>query len=147
MIDPANIGKRYPPFTAVVDKGRIRLFAKATGNDDPIYQHEDAARRAGYRSLPALPTYPFTMAMDAGQPFLVLDDLDIDKTKTVHGEQSFTYHRDICAGDVITGQQRIADIFAKKGGALEFIVTEIAMKNQDGDPVCDLRCVTVVRNA
>ncbi len=146
MLDPAFIGREYPPFTVEVEKGRLRLFAKAIGEDDPVYTDEDAAKAAGYRSLPAPPTFPFTIAMDAEQPFLVLEDLGIDKTKSVHGEQSFTYHGDICAGDVITGRQRIAEMFEKKGGALLFIVTETNLRNQDDAPVCDLRTVIVVRN-
>lgn len=146
MFDPAFIGKEYAPFTVEVEKGRLRLFAKAIGETDPVYLDETAARAAGYRSLPAPPTFPFTIAMDAEQPFLVLADMGIDKTRSVHGEQSFTYHGDICAGDVVTGRQRIVEIFEKKGGALLFIVTETSLKNQDEAPVCDLRTVIVVRN-
>jgi acyl dehydratase len=84
--------------------------------------------------------------MDAGQGFKVLDDFRIDKTRAVHGEQSFVYHAPICAGDTIGGRQRIVDYFEKKGGALQFITTEMRLVNQDGLPVCDLRMGIVVRN-
>jgi acyl dehydratase len=139
------IGKEYPPFIAAVEKGRIRQFAKAIGETDPIYFDETAAKAAGFRSLPVPPTFPFSLAMDADQPLLVLNDLGVDKTKTVHGEQSFAYHGDICAGDVITGRQRVVDIYEKKGGTLRFIVTTTRMDNQAAEHVCDLRSVIVVR--
>jgi len=146
MFDQALVGKEYPCFAMEVEKGRLRLFAQAIGETDPVYLDEQAARAAGYRSLPAPPTFPFTIAMEANQPLLVLDDLGVDKTRSVHGEQSFTYYRDICAGDTITGRQRVAEMFEKKGGALLFITTETRLTNQNDEPVCDLRTVIVVRN-
>ena len=146
MFDPGFVGKEYPPFTVEVEKGRLRLFAKAIGESNLIYTDEAAAKAAGYRSLPAPPTFPFSIAMDAEQPFVVLADLGIDKTKSVHGEQAFTYYGDICAGDVITGRQKIVEMFEKKGGALLFIITETRLVNQNAKPVCDMRTVIVVRN-
>ena len=50
------------------------------------------------------------------------------------------------AGEQLSFRQRIADIYDKKGGALEFIVRHTAVSNQRGEPVADLRCVTVYRN-
>jgi len=139
------IGKSYPPFTAEVEKGRIAFFARAIGEDAEIYFDEAAAKQAGYRSIPAPLTFPYSIAMDARQSFLPLDDMAIDITRCVHGEQAFAYHGDICAGDIITGVQTITDMYEKKGGALKFIVTEIQLRNQDDVHVCDLRTVVVVR--
>ncbi len=146
MADSDFIGKQYPPFTVEVEKGRIRNFARAIGEDDPVYADEEAAKKAGYRSIPAPPTFPHALVMDAGQSFSVLADMGIDKAQTVHGEQGFTYHGDICAGDVISGQMRIKDIYEKKSGALKFIETETRLENQDGVHVCDLCAIAVVRN-
>ena len=140
------IGKEYPPFTVEVEKGRLRLFAKAVGLDDPVFTDEEAAREAGYASLPAPPTFPYSVTMDAGQSFNVLEDLGVPMTKAVHGGQGFTYHQPICAGDTITGRQKISNIFEKRGGALVFIETEIELRNQRDEPVCDLRSTIVVRN-
>ena len=140
------VGREYPAFSFEVEKGRISMFARAIGEDNPIHFDEDAAKAAGYRGIPAPPTFSFTIAMEAGLPVQVIEDLGVDKTKTVHGEQHFAYHGDICAGDVIRADQKIVDIFEKKGGALLFIVAELGMTNQQGDRVADLRTVTVVRN-
>ena len=140
------IGKTYDPFTVKVEEGRLRAFAKAIGETNPVYLDEEADRNAGYRSIPAPPTFPFVVAMEANQPFLILADMGIDKTRSVHGEQHFTYHKPIVAGDVITGQQRIAEIYDKKGGALTFIVTETRLQNQANEHVSDMRTVIVVRN-
>jgi acyl dehydratase len=50
------------------------------------------------------------------------------------------------AGDTLTFEQRIADIYAKKGGLLEFIVRETRVTNQHGTHVADLHGITVVRH-
>jgi hypothetical protein len=85
--------------------------------------------------------------MDAGQSFNALEDMGIQKNKAVHGEQGFKYYKAICAGDVVTGQQKITDIYEKKGGALLFIVMEISLSNQLNELVCELQSTIVVRNA
>ena len=141
------IGKEYAPFTFEVEKGRLRMFAKATGLTDPIYSDEAAAKAAGYRSIPAPPTFPYSITMDAGQSFNVLEDMGIPLPKAVHGGQRFIYHAAVCAGDVITGRQKVTNIYDKKGGALVFIETEIRLRNQLGEVVGDLYSTVVVRNS
>ncbi len=146
MLDKSFIGKEYEPFSFEVEKGRIRQFADAIGDDSPIYRDEAAARDAGYRAIPAPPTFPYVAIMDADQAFTVLRDINADISRSLHGEQWFTYHASIYAGDVVSGHQKIVDIFDKKNGALEFIVTEVSLSNQSGEAVCDMRSVVVVRN-
>jgi acyl dehydratase len=146
MIDKSVIGKEYPPFTVEVEKRWVRSFAEAIGETNPIYFDESVARAAGYRSLPAPPTFPFAVIMDRNQSFMILDELGIDKRRAMHGEQSFVYHADLCAGDVVTGRQTVVDVYDKKNGALEFLATDIRLDNQRGEHVCDLRTTVVVRN-
>jgi hypothetical protein len=64
----------------------------------------------------------------------------------LHGEQQFSFERQIYAGDTIKLVTRIVDIYDKKGGALEFIVQETTAENQHAEPVGKTRTVTVVRN-
>jgi acyl dehydratase len=146
MIARSVIGKEYPPFTVEVEKRWVRSFAEAIGETNPVYFEEPAAEAAGYRSLPAPPTFAFAMIMDRNQSFMILDELGIDKRRAMHAEQSFVYHTDLCAGDVVTGRQKVVDVYDKKNGALEFLVTEIRLDNQRGEHVCDLRTTVVVRN-
>ncbi len=140
------VGKEYQPFVFEVEKGRIRMFAQAIGDTNPIYHDAQAAANAGYSAIPAPPTFPFTIIMEANQAFMILEELGIDKTRTMHGEQSFTYYGDICAGDTITGRQKVVDQYEKKGGALQFIVTQIQLTNQRQEHVCDLNMTIVIRN-
>lgn len=146
MIDKRYIGHELPRYTVDVEKGRLRFFAKSIGETDPIYSDEAAAREAGHRALPVPPTFFFCLEMDAPNPAAVRELLGIDLGKVLHGEQSFTYHAMAYAGDRLSFEQRISDIYDKKGGALEFVVRDTKVTNQDGRLVAELRGVTVVRN-
>ncbi len=139
-------GKVFDPVSLEVEKGRIKLFAKAIGEENPIYTDEEAAKSAGYRGIPMPPTMPFAAIMDHELSFNMLKDMGVNLLKAMHAEQGYTYHGEICAGDVLTGSKKITDVYDKKDGALQFIVTEMPLNNQNGDHVCDLHTVVVVRN-
>ena len=146
MIDTKFIGHVFEPFEVAVEAGRLRFFAKATGQQDPVYSQLDAAKAAGFPNLPVPPTFFKCLESESPKPAQMRDLLAIDFRYVLHGEQHFTYHRMAFAGDVLRFQQRVADIYAKKGGALEFAVRETTVHNQRGELVAELRGVTVVRH-
>ena len=100
MIDKSWIGHELPPHSALVEAGRLRLFAKAIGETDPMFSDEAAARAAGHRGLPAPPTMAFCLDMDVPDPFGYLAEMGVPVQNILHGEQSFTYHAPIHAGAV-----------------------------------------------
>ena len=146
MIDRRYIGHNLSPFTVEVEKGRLRFFAKATGQADPVYTDEEAARAAGHPSLPVPPTFLFCLEMESPNPAAIRELLALDYKRMLHGEQGFDYHAMAHAGDRLTFSQRIDDIYDKKNGALEFVVRKTRVTNQRDELVADLRCVTVMRN-
>ena len=146
MIDRRHIGHQLPPFQVEVEKGRLRFFAKATGQADPVYIDEAAARDAGHPDLPVPLTFLFCLEMEAPNPAAIRELLGMDYRRLLHGEQRFVYHRMVYAGDQLTFEQRIDDIYDKKGGALEFVVRTTRVTNQRGEHVADLKGVTVMRN-
>ena len=146
MIDKKHVGLKSAPHTVEVEKGRLRFFARAIGETDPIYSDETAAKAAGYVSLPAPPTFAFCLEMEKPNPFGDLETIGIDLGKVLHAEQNLNYHTPICAGDRLTFETEVADIYEKKAGALEFVVQDCRVKNQTGTMVAELRRVIVVRN-
>lgn len=146
MIDKAQIGRAFPPHTVEVEKGRLRFFARAIGETQALYTDEAAARQAGYRSLPVPPTFLFSLDLEQAEPFGWFLEVGLDLARVLHGEQTFVYHAPACAGDRLTFSSRIADIYDKKNGALEFVVKQTRVTNQDGEHVADLRSVIVQRN-
>jgi acyl dehydratase len=133
-------------FSATVEKGRLRFFAKAIGETDPVYTDEAAAQAAGHPGLPVPPTFLFCLEMESPDPAAIRNLLGLDYRRLLHGEQGFTYHRMAYAGDVLSFEQRIEDIYDKKGGALDFVLRKTRVTNQRGEHVADLRTVTVQRN-
>ena len=146
MIDRRYIGHTLPAFSVAVETGSLRFFAKATGQADPIYTDEAAARAAGHPGLPVPPTFLFCLEMESPNPAAIRELLGLDYQRLLHGEQGFTYHATAHAGDTLTFQQRIEDIYEKKGGALEFVMRKTRVTNQRDELVAELRCVTVMRN-
>jgi acyl dehydratase len=144
VIDKRLIGMRLPAFTATVDAWRLRFFAKAIGETNPVYFDDAAARDAGYPALPLPPTFLFSLEFEQTSSGW-RDELGIVSSRILHGEQSFVYHRMAHAGDVLHYDSRIADIYDKKNGALWFIVRETRVTNQRGEHVADLRSVIVQR--
>ena len=146
MMDRRHIGHQLPPFQVEVEKGRLRFFAKATGQTDPVYIDEAAARDAGHPDLPVPLTFLFCLEMEAPNPAAIRELLGMDYRSLLHGEQGFSYHATAYAGDTLTFRQHIEDIYDKKNGALEFVVRKTRVSNQRDELVAELRCVTVVRN-
>ena len=146
MIDAKWIGHELPPSALDVERGRLKFFAKAIGETDPVYCDEEAARRAGHPDIPAPPTFLFAAELDSGALMRLLAELGIDIGRILHGEQSFSYRRLVHAGERITVRSRISDIYAKKNGALEFIVKDSTAIDAKGETVGEMRSVIVVRN-
>ena len=119
----------------VIERGPVRVFAAALGDDDEVYAGEDAL-------VP--PTFPFVMSYwgslgTGGAAGLPIDRLRGPGRAILHGEQAFEYERWPKVGDVLEGTSVITDVYEKErsnGGKLEFYVTETHWKDADsGDPV------------
>jgi len=146
MLDKRDIGKVFPKTTAEVEKGRLRFFAKAIGESNPIYIDESSAKAAGYSSLPIPPTFLFSLKMDVPNPFKNYEDIGAPLEKILHANQSFNYHKPVVTGDVVTFESFVDDVYDKKGGALEFLIEKTKVTNQLGHHVADLQTTLVLRN-
>lgn len=145
MLNTSLLGLTLTPFSVEVERGRLRAFAKATGQDNPIFWDEAAAQAAGHPSLPVPPTFLFCLEMERPDPMEIFDRIGVDYARVLHGEQHFVYHRLAHAGETLHFTTRVVDLYEKKGGALGFIVWETRVEGRDGAPVADLRSVMVVR--
>jgi acyl dehydratase len=145
MVDRKFIGYRPDPFDVEVEKGRLRLFAKAVGEDNPIYVDEQAAKAAGHRSLPVMPTFFFCLEMEQPDPYAWFKVLDIPMSNALHAEQHFKYANMAYAGDVLTYRSEVVDIYDKKNGALEFLAQDNFITNQLGQDVAEFRRTLVIQ--
>lgn len=146
MADKSLIGRSLGVTVAEVEKGRLRFFAKAIGETDPVYSDEAAAKAAGYRSLPVPPTFLMCLQGEGRDLVETLKVLGFDLGRILHAEQEFVYHTMAFAGDTLTFDTRVGDVYDKKGGALQFVVQETRITNQAGEHVADMRSSVVQRN-
>lgn len=145
MIDRSHIGREIEPHTAEVDAGRLRLFAKATGETRPEYTDEAAARAAGHPALPAPPTFSLCLDLELLDPFKWITDMGVDIARVLHGGERFRYFAPIYAGDRVTLKSRVADILQKKSSRKAFVIKETEVINQHGVKVAEMRATIVVR--
>ena len=143
---PASaLGSVLAASTAAIERGRLRFFAEAIGETDPVYTDLDAARAAGHPDLPVPPTFLFGLKLDAPDPFAWMTDLGIDMRFVLHGSQRFEYLAAAYAGDEVTFRPRISEVYEKRGGALEFVSVETTVTRGD-EHIANLTETIVVRH-
>jgi len=139
----AAIGKESEPTTVEVDKTAVRMFARAVGYTDLIYYDEEYAKSKGYRSLP-LPMgflgHPIFRPDIPSRPAYV-PSFKSPYKRVLNGGTDIEYYEPICAGDVLTGTSKVADILERTGGMgpMLFIIGETTYKNQEGRLVARFR--------
>ena len=111
-MDAGAAGKTLPSYEFHVERGKIREFADAIGDPNPIYRDPDYAAEMGFAGVLAPPTMLRTFLYE---PKAASEALKVkDWSYIVHGEQEFEYFAPIVAGDVLTAQERIAGITEKE---------------------------------
>jgi len=137
MIDKSVIGREYPEFSFEVEKGKIREFAAAIGDKNPVYYDEKAAKEAGFERLALPPTFPTVFSMAGGLLGMIVPDLKMNLVRVLHGGQEYEYLKPIKPGDTVTGKVKIANVFEKasKGGTMDFVVLECVYTNQNKEKV------------
>lgn len=144
-IDASLVGRSWPGGNLLITRSRLRLFAKATGQTDPVFVDIEAALAAGHPDLPVPPTFYLGVELEVPDPIAYLVDLGIDMRAVLHGEQSFEYHATAHAGDELSSSSRLTDVFEKKGGALTFLLTETHITNQKEEKIVTMRSTIIVR--
>lgn len=142
----AEIGKNSPPWTYEVTTTSVRAFARGVGYTDPVYFDIEAAKKTGYRNLPAPPTYPGTPVFIPGKS----DDtfsgpavggpklFEFGLVNVLDGGTEFEYFDTVCAGDTLTAVNRLANLEVKESkslGQMLIVTQETEFKNQSGKVV------------
>ena len=141
----AVIGIESAPWTHEVTTTSVRAFARGVGYTDLVYFDEAAAKAAGYRSLPAPPTYlgtPIFIPGESSDTFSGPKDsgpsIDHGLPNLLDGGTETEYYGDICAGDTLTVTSQIADLSTRQGrsaGMMLITTQEARVVNQDGEIV------------
>jgi acyl dehydratase len=134
--------------TLTVDANKIREFADAIRDWNPIYRDEAAAKAAGFPCIPAPPTFY--------EVWLRLVDFPVERTPRPRptggggggfdGGREIEYLKPVYAGDVITIKRRPGGSYereGRRGGKLTFNVEDCEFTNQRGEKVLVVKNVAV----
>ena len=144
-VSSSVIGKRYDPVSYAVGREKIREYAAAVGETNPLHHDLEAARGAGYADLVAPPMFAVVYASRSLAPALFDPEVGLDFARMVHGGQDFRWGPLVVAGDEISTSASVADISAR--GGMQFFVFETASTNQRGDTVCAGTWTNIVRGS
>jgi acyl dehydratase len=137
------VGKTYPPVVYAVGREKIREYAAATGETDPVCLEPDAARAAGYADVVAPPMFAVVYSAPSLGPAVLDPEVGIDFAALVHGGQEFAWGPPVVAGDEVTTTAVVKDISERRG--MGFYVFESASRNQRGETVCIGTWTNIVR--
>ncbi|MEO8329497.1 MAG: MaoC family dehydratase N-terminal domain-containing protein [Candidatus Nanopelagicales bacterium] len=137
------VGKRYPSQTYEVCREKIREFAEAIGDDNPVYRDCEAARQFGHADVVAPPT--FGVVLTRGPQLAVIKDpeLGLDFSRVVHGDQKFAYDRPVVAGETLESIASIESVRTMAGNDILTIRTDVT--DLSGTSVLTARATLVAR--
>lgn len=126
-ISEAHVGRTYPPTSPYeVSRAKILEFAAALGDpDNPAYTGEDPI---------APPTFAFILSSAAWAEMFDDPELGIALSRTVHGDQRFTWTRPLRSGDEVTATLRIDQVRLR--GAMAIVTIVVQLETTAGEPVC-----------
>jgi acyl dehydratase len=137
------IGKTYPPAVYAVGREKIKEYAAAVGETNPIHLDPEAARGAGHADVVAPPMFAVVYSAPAMGPAIMDPEVGINLPAMVHGGQEFVWGPPVVAGDEITTTASVKQIYERDGRG--FYVFETTSTNQDRETVCSGTWTNIVR--
>jgi acyl dehydratase len=143
-LDQSFVGREYPPTEPYeVGREKIREFADAVGDPNPVYRDSRAALAAGHPDVIAPPTFPIVITMRAAAQVVGDPALGLDYSKVVHGEQRFVYRRPVRAGDVLQVRVTVDSIRSAAGN--DMLTTRAEVSTVAGELVVTAISTLVAR--
>lgn len=135
------IGKIDPPHVREVERGAIRRYADAVGNDNPLYFDEEYASESRYGTIIAPPGF-FGWSMQSvpsseGIIGLMTAMINAGYYRILDGGMSYEFFLPVRAGDIVIASPKVKDVNAKEGksGTMMVCDFETTYLNQNGDLV------------
>jgi acyl dehydratase len=139
------VGKTYPAVDYAVGREKVREFASAVGETNPLYFEPEHARAAGYADVVAPPMFAVVYQIKSVGPALFDPEVGINFAMLVHGAQEFVWGPLVVAGDEIATTTTIKEIAPR--GEMTFYVFEAVSHNQRDEIVCTGTWTNIVRSA
>jgi acyl dehydratase len=137
------IGKQWPAVEYEIGREKIREYANAVGETNPIHHDPGAARDAGFRGVVAPPMFCVVYSAPAVGPAVIDPEVGINLAAMVHGGQVFEWREPVCAGDLVTTTATLTDLRERNG--MTFYEFESVSTNQDGEQTVKGTWTNIVR--
>jgi acyl dehydratase len=137
------IGKSYAPTLYAVGREKVKEYALATGETNPLHLDHEAARAAGYADVVAPPMFAVVFSAPAIAPAISDPEVGIDFALMVHGGQEFKWGPLVVAGDEIETTVSVKDVSERDGRG--FFVFESVSRNARGETVVVGTWTNIVR--
>jgi acyl dehydratase len=144
-VNTEAVGKTYPASVYAVGREKIREYAYAVGETNPLHLDVEAARAAGYGDVIAPPMFAVVYSGRAITPALFDPEVGIDFANMLHAGQEFAWGPVVVAGDEIATTTEVKGI-SERGG-MGFYEFETVSRNQHGETVCTGTWRQIVRGA
>ncbi|WP_069814483.1 MaoC family dehydratase N-terminal domain-containing protein [Streptomyces sp. TP-A0874] len=143
-LDQSFVGRSYPPTRPYeVGREKIREFAEAIGDPNPVYTDPEAATALGYPDVIAPPTFVFAITFKAAGQVIEDPQLGLDYSRVVHGDQKFVYSRPVRAGDRLSVTSSIESIKSMAGNDVMSVRGEV--HDENGEHVVTAHTMLVAR--
>jgi hypothetical protein len=139
MVNKDAVGETGDAFELVVERGKIREFARATKSQNPDYLDD---------AVPVSPpTFLVSSAFWAPPGATRWGSLKLDMRRVLDGGREFVFHGPAPeAGTKLTAQTRVDDIYekeGKRGGTMTFVVTVQEFRDESGGLVAEMRSTAI----
>ena len=142
-VNAEAVGKTYPATTYAVGREKVKEYALATGETNPLHLDVKAARDAGHDDVVAPPMFCVVYSAPAMAPAILDPEVGINFALMVHGGQEFRWGPLVVAGDEIETAVSVKSIEERDGRG--FYVFESTSTNQRGETVCVGTWTNIVR--
>ena len=142
-VNTKAIGKTYEPVVYAVGREKIREYARAVGETNPVHVDVQAARAAGYADVVAPPMFAVVYSAPSVGPLIFDPEIELNFAMMVHGAQQFEWGPVVVAGDEVTTTTTVKDISEADGRG--YYVFESVSSNQRGEQVCRGTWTNIVR--
>ena len=142
-IETKAVGKTFPTTTYAVGREKIKEYALAVGETNPVHLDHEAARKAGYDDVVAPPMFCVVYKSPAMAPAIFDHDVGMNFAQMVHGGQEFRWGPLVVAGDEIRTTVTVKSIEERDGRG--YYVFESSSRNQRGETVCVGTWTNIVR--
>ena len=143
-VNPDFAGREYPPAGPFeVTREQIAAFADAIGATAESHRDPVVAQGLGYADVVAPPTYAVSLAQQCEAQLIRDPEAGIDFSRVVHGQEGFTHHRPIVAGDVLRGILHVDTM--REAGGHGMVSTRVELTDAQDQPVTTVTSTIVVR--